>query len=279
MLRFFTKTAIGYNHLQHGKPCQDFSASYHDEERTIVTACDGHGSEVHVRSALGSKFAAEAVIKVFKKVTRMLFFRAKAEEANKKLRLEILCEWNALVERHLAEHPLSKAELSTLDEDKVFRLKTDPTVAYGTTLQGAMFFGNKVVCVSLGDGGCFVVKRGMLYPLFEDVEEEENVANVTCSMCQSDAYKHLHVAVFDAKSVQGVMVLTDGLINPYRNLGNFAEKFVAPTVTNLLDGNAGVMNEFITRLGAELGIGDDVSLGIILRDNRTSASRIREKQT
>ena len=36
---FFTKTETGYSHINAGKRCQDFSASYSDEERTIVTAC------------------------------------------------------------------------------------------------------------------------------------------------------------------------------------------------------------------------------------------------
>ena len=50
---FFTKTETGYAHTNAGKRCQDFSASYSDEERTIVTACDGHGGNVYIRSHLG----------------------------------------------------------------------------------------------------------------------------------------------------------------------------------------------------------------------------------
>ena len=52
MCVFFTKTAIGANHLKNGLPCQDHSASYHDEERTIVTVCDGHGGALYIRSGL-----------------------------------------------------------------------------------------------------------------------------------------------------------------------------------------------------------------------------------
>ena len=54
MTTFFTKTAIGFSHVVENKVCQDFSASYHDEERTIITACDGHGGDIYVRSHLGS---------------------------------------------------------------------------------------------------------------------------------------------------------------------------------------------------------------------------------
>lgn len=151
-----------------GKNLSGFSACYHDDERTIITACDGHGGEIYIRSDKGSKFASEAIINVFKRVEKSVFYRANREEIEKKLRLEILCEWNALVERNLAEKPLTKRETARLNEDKIFRLKTDPQVAYGTTLNGAMLFGNKMICASLGDGGCFVFKRGEVYPVFDE---------------------------------------------------------------------------------------------------------------
>ena len=59
MIAYFTKTNIGYSHLKANKRCQDYSACYHDEERTIITACDGHGGALYVRSHLGSKFASD----------------------------------------------------------------------------------------------------------------------------------------------------------------------------------------------------------------------------
>lgn len=37
MVKYFTKTAIGYSHIKQNKPCQDFSASYHDDERTNIS--------------------------------------------------------------------------------------------------------------------------------------------------------------------------------------------------------------------------------------------------
>ena len=110
MVKYFTKTAIGYSHIKQNKPCQDFSASYHDDERTIVTACDGHGGAVYIRSSEGSKFASDAVINVFKRVDRSLFYRLSREDIENKLRLEILCEWNGLVEKHLSEKPIKKKE-------------------------------------------------------------------------------------------------------------------------------------------------------------------------
>lgn len=261
---YFSKSAVGYSHLKAKKPCQDFSACYHDEERTIVTACDGHGGDIYVRSQLGSKFASEAIMSVFKQVNRYALGGANRSDIEKKLRLEILCEWNSLVERSLAQKPLQKKEVAFLNEDAQFRLKSDPQIAYGTTLNGAMIVGNKVVCASLGDGGCLLFHKGKVTPAFDDDNDEENVANITYSMCQSDAFNHLHVKIFDLATVDGVMVFTDGLINPYRNLENFVESFVCLAITTAARGNSSDLEKFVSEVGSKLGTGDDVSVGMIL---------------
>ena len=88
---FFTKTSIGYYHVTANKRCQDFSASYSDEERTIVTACDGHGGNVYIRSHLGSKFASNAVIDVLREIEKTAFHKAKKEAVIENIRLNILC--------------------------------------------------------------------------------------------------------------------------------------------------------------------------------------------
>lgn len=263
MVKYFTKTAIGYSHIRAGKVCQDYSACYHDDKRTIVTACDGHGGEIYVRSDRGSRFASEAIVNVFKRVEKPALYRADREKTEKRLRLEILCEWNALVDRDLSHKSISKRETAGLNEDKIFRLKSDPQVAYGTTLNGAMIFGNKLICVSLGDGGCFVFKRGEVFPVFDD-NSDENVANLTYSMCQADAFDHLSVKIIDLSAADGVIVFTDGLINPYRSLENFGDALVCPVVSKLIAGKTTEISDFITDMGEKIGIGDDVSVGIIL---------------
>ena len=263
MITYFTKTNVGYSHLKTNQPCQDYSACYHDEERTIVTACDGHGGKVYIRSNVGSRYASNAIISVFQEVDKSLFYRYSRQEICDKLRLQILCEWNALVERHLNEKGFSKRELEGLDKEQVFKLKQNPVKAYGTTLQGAMIFGNKLICVSLGDGGIFLVRKGQLSTAFEG--DEETVANLTYSMCQEDAYKYLKVGIFDFSDLDGVLVCTDGVVNPYQSLGNFKEKFVKPICIKLQEGKQVEMDEFITAMGEKIGIGDDVSLAMAMK--------------
>ena len=59
-------------------------------------------------------------------------------------------------------------------------------------------------------------------------------------------------------------MFTDGLINPYRSLDNFATALVKPVVSKLLAGKSEEIDDFITEMGAKIGIGDDVSVGMLL---------------
>ena len=263
MITYFTKTSIGYSHIKENKCCQDYSACYHDEERTIITACDGHGGDLYVRSHLGSKFASEAAIKVLKELERADFYRFTRKDVCDNLRLKILCEWNAMVEEDLAKKAIAKREISSLSEEKVFKIKKNPEKAYGTTLNAAMILGNKLICVSIGDGGVFLVRKGEIVAAVP--EDEDTVANVTYSMCQENAYEHLKVEIYDFSYLDGVIVCTDGLINPYQSIGNFKEKFVKPICLKAQEGKLEEINKFIVAVGENLGIGDDVTFGIAMK--------------
>ena len=262
---FFAKTGIGYSHIVAEKQCQDFSACYNDEERTIVTVCDGHGSNVYFRSHLGAKFASCAAIDVLREVERSAFYKSKKEAVLENIRLNILCRWNALVEAHLEKHPYRASEMLGLSEAEILSVRKNPFKAYGTTLHAAMILATRIVCVSLGDGGCFLVKGGVTVPAFAE-DEDEPVANITYSLCQDDAFSHLSVSVHELNAYDGAVVCTDGLINPYQNLQNFSTALVTPAIATLCAGRTKALETCVTELGARLGTGDDASLGIVVKD-------------
>ena len=266
---FFTKTEIGHSHINTGKRCQDFSASYSDEERTIVTACDGHGGNVYIRSHLGSKFASNAVIDVLREIERTAFYKAKKEAVIENIRLNILCRWNSLVEGHLTKNPIRMSEVTELTEAEILSLRKNPIKAYGTTLNAAMILGTKLICVSIGDGGCFLVKSGIVTPAFTE-DEDEPVANITYSLCQDDAFSHLQVSVHELSAYDGAVVCTDGMINPYQNLSNFSTGLIAPAIATLSVGKNKSLEAFVSEVGTKLGTGDDVSLGIVVKDKLPS---------
>lgn len=267
MLKFISKTSIGYAHIGSGTVCQDYSASYHDEERTIVTACDGHGGKIYIRSNMGSKYASQAVMSVFQNVRRSLFYKYTRQEICEKIKLGVLCEWNALAERDVSEKPFTKKELEKLGEEEIFRLKGNFSKAYGTTLNGAMVFGNKLICINVGDGGVFALKKGEVKSVFEETDDDETVANLTYSMCSEDAYKHINVKILDFCEYDGVLICTDGVVNPYQNMNNFAKSFAKPMTAKILADEYGDIDRFIEKMGTEIGIGDDVSCAMIVKSS------------
>ena len=263
---FFTKSETGYLHVANNKVCQDFSACYDDVERTVVTACDGHGSDVYIRSHIGSSFASKAAIDVLREVEKTSLYKGKREGLVESIRLNVLCRWNELVEAHLCKHPIRYSDVASLAEQDVNALKRNPVKAYGTTLNAAMILGTKIICVSIGDGGCFLVKGGVVMPAFPE-DEDEPVANVTYSLCQDDAFSHIQVAVHELSSYDGAVVCTDGILNPYQNLKNFSSGLIAPAILNLSLGRREKLSSFVSEVGTKLGTGDDVSLGILVKDN------------
>lgn len=264
MIEHFNVTSVGYSHVRSGKPCQDFSASYSDGERTVVTACDGHGGEVYIRSQRGSHFASLALLLAMLDVKFLSFRKYTAEEIEHNLKLNVLCEWNRLVQEDLAKHPIRKSEVARLTDAQIESLKQNPTRAYGTTLGGAMRLGNRLVCVGLGDGGCFLLRNGEIAPAFPE-EDDEPVANVTHSLCGEQAFEHMHARVFDLRRLDGVLLCTDGILAPYQSIENFKRSFVRPIVRRVLDGKVGEVKRFVCELGLHSGIGDDVSLSMILK--------------
>ncbi len=265
MIECFNVTSIGYSHVKANKICQDYSLSYSDGDRVIITACDGHGGDVYIRSHKGSRFASLAILRAMIEAENLSFRKYSAEEIEHSLKLNILCEWNRLVRNDLSEHPIRKSELMHLNNAQIDSIKKNPIKAYGTTLGGAMLRGNKLICVELGDGGCFLFKNGEIVSAFPD-DEDEPVANVTYSLCSENAFEHMRARIFDMRFFDGVLLCTDGVLGPYRSIDNFKRSFVRPVVKRILGGKSNEVKRFVCELGRSMGIGDDVSLSMIFKD-------------
>ena len=128
-----------------------------------------------------------------------------------------------------------------------------------------MLCGNRLICVGLGDGGSFLIRHGEIAPAFPE-DEDEPVANVTYSLCGEKAFEHMNARIFDMRGLDGVLLCTDGVLGPYQSTENFKRSFVRPVVRRILDGKVGEVKQFVCDLGTRSGIGDDVSLSMILKD-------------
>ena len=263
MYYVFNKTCIGYSHLKNNKPCQDYSASYKDNERIIITSCDGHGGDQYIRSKYGSKAASEAVMNVFKTINAAFLRGLDEEKLIEKIKLLILCEYNKLIEREISVRPIRKKELIGLKEEQVDTLRFNPAKAYGTTLSGVLLYKNKLIVVAIGDTEALVVKKGELIKVFDN--SDDPAGNITYSMCQEDAYQYLRVAILDAKKYDAVFLCTDGLSSPYQSYDNLNKSFIKPTIWRLLNSKSmDFIERSVEKLAFEFGVGDDVSLAFIV---------------
>lgn len=264
---YFTKSARGFSHKNTSTVCQDFSCSYYDDERVIIAVCDGHGGSSYFRSDRGSKFASFALISALRNVDIKNEKLLTNSEFLDKIKLQILCEWNESVEKDLSNNPFTKNELNKLSDEQKFALKSNPETAYGTTLNAIMVLKSQVVFVKLGDGGVFYIKDKEGAPVFED--DNDNVANITCSICQEKAFNHLNIVAMSKKKIDGAFICTDGLLTPYQSLSNFKISFIKPFIKKFAKRDASKdIIRFINKLADKLGTGDDVSFGAILKDTK-----------
>ena len=155
----YAKSVIGYNHINNKTPCQDFSSVYSDKEKTIITCCDGHGGSSYIRSDFGSKVASYSAFITLNSLNQSFFSRLDNEDIESKIKLNILCEYNRMIEQHLSKKPIRKSEVINLDEEEQDALRLNPVKAYGTTLTGAMVIGKKLVVVGIGDTEALVVSK------------------------------------------------------------------------------------------------------------------------
>jgi serine/threonine protein phosphatase PrpC len=261
----FNKTERGYHHIKNHVVCEDFSSSYTDHERMIISCADGHGGAKYIRSQYGSKFAVQTVNSCFSKI-RYKDLIGNIDKVSEKIKLNILCEWNAKVERDISNRPFRKFEFDGLSDEDSFDILTNRIKAYGTTLVGALVIKDKVVIVGIGDTEVIGVKNGEIVKLFDD--KDDPAGNITYSMCQEDAYKYLKVKIINKNELDMILICTDGLSGPYQSYTNFKESFILPCIKKILESQSVTyIDEFVTELATSKGNGDDVSLAFILFDN------------
>ena len=266
MYYVFNKTCTGYKHIQKHRVCEDYSASYKDNNQIIITCADGHGGDIYIRSNVGSHLASDTVMNVFSGLTPRYLNSISPEELESKIKMSILCEWNKLVEQQLAKKHIKRYEVEGLDEDQINDLRLNPTIAYGTTLTGAIIVGDKLLVVAIGDTEALFISKGKIEKVFDD--DGAPAGNITYSMCQEDAFKYLKVRLVNASDYDGVMLCTDGLVGPYQTYQNFEENFVKPVFAKIIQTKSQYeVYSLVSSIAGKLGTGDDVSLSFIFNVN------------
>ncbi len=265
MYKGFSYSVTGASHVVKNTVCQDSSSHFAAEDFSVAVVADGHGSKKHFRSNIGSQLAVESTLTVIKR------FYADPEEFNKQfpqnhkrilknIEKQIISEWNSKINEHFNAHPITEFEKSQFTPEEFQEIPVESF--YGTTLVAAVMSKDFTFGFQIGDGSLIAVFEDGFTSMLIDYEES-NPANITASMCNSNALSMFNSYYIDNKKIGAVFVSTDGL---YTSFGSDLEFFNYHTIIadQLSESDAFVdtVNKNIQKR-TNYGTQDDISLSCV----------------
>ena len=261
----------GYSHIKIDKECQDNSISWKEGKYCAIIVCDGHGGDKYIRSVVGSQLACEVgkdCISAFmdkfvpstgKKIDNML----------EQLERAIVSAWISAVESDYYASPVQEDPRFTDlgDSDKATLIKS-PLKAYGSTFIAAVKTNEYSFILKLGDGNAVYFYTDGSCEIPEELNDENCQFNITTSLCNFDAalsFKHCFKTNVSEKTVSGITLTSDGIINCFRTEESFMSFMQNVYFGFGEDGCEKAKEELIPTLNhfSELGSGDDLSVAII----------------
>ena len=259
----------GASHIKKNKECQDASRSFCDERVAIAIVCDGHGGSDYVRSAVGSRFAAEISeqnIKDFIASVDKDELRRHTDQLIAKLESSIIGNWNLAVNEHCEQNPFTPEEIQTLSEKAKKKYLTEKQIesAYGTTVIAVAVTPDYWFGIHIGDGKCVAVNPDgrFLQPIPWD---DKCFLNATTSICDSRALENFR-HFYSEKLPVAVFVGSDGVDDCFQNdqqLHHLYKTVLYSFATSDFDAALSDFRDYLPRLSAK-GSGDDVSVAAVL---------------
>ncbi|OGE69719.1 hypothetical protein A3B55_05995, partial [Candidatus Daviesbacteria bacterium RIFCSPLOWO2_01_FULL_43_15] len=265
-------TVRGASHRRSGLPNQDsLKIEYSPGEETgIMSVADGHGDARCFRSDVGSDIATT----VFEDIGSQ--FLATLPDGLDRQGLQdaalaylpgaVLAEWKSRVEADLASKPITETEIDSIPSAGAARaeVQANPTLAYGSTLVGAIATKEHLLLVQIGDGDIVIVNADGT--VNTPITNPELMANQTTSLSNNNPTQ-FKVAVIDRSGGDPalVMVSTDGLANSNRGSTEFHE-FATDIHKLIQTGQGEVVKQNMTRWlrdATQNGSGDDITMGIV----------------
>lgn len=269
MFNGFSHSVKGASHEANGIVCQDSSAYLAEERYAVAVVADGHGSKKHFRSNIGSKFAVDCTIETVKR-----FYRNPEEFENnfpqnhkmvtRNIQKQIISAWNIKVDKHFKSNPVTSEEKSRFTADEFAKIPVESY--YGTTLVAA------VACKGFTFG--FQIGDGSLVAVFDDGEtnmlidyEESNPANITSSICNSNAASMFDSFYIENKHILALYASTDGLYTSFGSDNDFLDYHTI--ITSQLKETGIFESAVIKNLKkrSNFGTQDDISLSCIYDRN------------
>lgn len=261
----FSHSVIGASHETSGLVCQDHSAYEVNEHYSVAVIADGHGSKKYFRSHLGSQFAVESALETL----RHFYADPEGFEQNfpknhkmilKNMKKQIIANWNARVQEHLANNPVRLAEMQKFTKEEFKEIP--PESYYGTTLVVAVCGRGFQFGLQIGDGSLVAIYEDGV-PVMPMVYDESAPANMTASMCNSNAASMFNSFYVENKKAIAMYASSDGLYTSFSNEDDFLEyHLIITSQLDNLEAFAQSVKKNLTKR-SHYGTEDDISLACI----------------
>jgi len=269
----FSCSAQGASHIEKQIICQDSAAHYYNDTFAMAVVSDGHGSEKHFRSDIGSKIAVDISIQTIKEfITRendyIHTIFSNSDKILKQLASNIIYRWSEKIHQHFNENPLTEEEQTlhgTTNSEKI-------THIYGATLIIAVMTKKFWFALQTGDGACVTITNKNNAEIFIPTDDRL-IFNFVTSLCDSDAignFRYYFSEINNEKNPPlGIIISSDGVVNSFKE-----DKF--------LEFNCKTLNLFTTQENAseeikkflpllsKKGSKDDVSIAGIYFKQQTN---------
>ncbi len=259
----FNYTVQGESHIKSGKVCQDWSDFKAHENYAVAVVADGHGSKKHFRSDVGSKLAVKVTLKTIDNFYHNAFDFEKSFEKNpqkviKKIQKYIISYWNKEVSWYHRNNPVTDEEKKNFTDDEFKAIKMESM--YGTTLIAVVMGKNFSFGLQIGDGSLVVLDSDCETEM--PIESDENPANLTASMCNSNAIDMFSLFYTFDKPL-AMFVSTDGLYTSFGSSEDFLDyhTIIAGQLDNPDDFKSIVLRNLTKR--TKYGTQDDISFSCV----------------
>lgn len=261
---------IGKSHVQNGRSCEDYSATYSDDQVSIVAISDGHGDKNCFRSDKGARYACEIAITLcrqFQNITNHIYDIDQCDFENLVVSLEsdIADAWTDKVLSDANAHPFSDEELLSTSEQAqgVYRSGQRLEKAYGCTLIFSMSTANYWLSIQIGDGKSIAAYKDGVF--VEPVPTDENcLGNRSTSLCNSNAKESFRHYYSKVKPI-AAFVSSDGVEESFDQAGlyNFFFSLAYWAKEEGFDSAKTKIENLLPQI-SEGGSGDDVSVAIMV---------------
>jgi serine/threonine protein phosphatase PrpC len=280
-----SKSVKGELHTRTGYSNQDsiqWKQSY-TSNTIVMSVADGHGSDMHFRSKVGSQIAVNTAVE-----TLFELFHNQPIEINNVSQVKdiirysiprlLVHNWMDRVRYHVHKHPFSDNEIDLLLKKKgpliLEKVMNNPKIAYGSTLLTAVITKDYFIFFQLGDGNILIVDndknvRNMFSSNNSDSNDKSSIDSIihTESLCMDDSWLEFKTGIFDFHALKPKLILlsTDGYCNSFTNESGFL-KIGLDYLALLEEFGYSYLSEKlyeIIRQTSREGSGDDITLGFI----------------